>query len=409
MDDKTWTNQGVLSKACLQRPKTRILLIEDDLSYVFLCKRYLRADEVYDHTVISASSMQEALSVCNMDHFDCIVTDYRLPDYSGTEAILKIRELLGDAMPSTIVFTAEGGEDAAADAVRSGATDFLSKRNVNRESLCRAVSNAVQKGALRQSLTERIKELEKTNELLIKRNSEIQRFYHTVSHEVKTPLTAIQEFVSIVHDGLAGDIEDEQKTILNYALESCKQISTQFNDLLELSRFETGKMTVKVSPNSIYDVLDHCVVAATPAAVAKGIDLNIIDQPDLPHVLIESNRIIQVLSNLIGNAIKFTGSGGSVSASCQLSEDGKTLRISVKDTGCGIHSRDLTKIFDRLYQVTPTVRSDVEPGMGLGLSIASEIISLHGSEISVQSRVGKGTTFSFDLETCDESELKNAA
>lgn len=381
------------------RVKTRILLIDDDEAYCFLCKRYLRSDESFQHTVISAGTTSEALAICEVDTFDCIVIDYRLPDMMGTEVIKMLREKMGHTMPPTIVFTADGGEEAAIEAVRSGANDFLAKRNVTQQSLCRAVKNTIEKGMLRKSLMSRVKELEAANQLLIKRNDEIKRFYHTVSHEVKTPLTAIQEFVAIVADGLAGPIEEEQKTILNYALESCDQISTHFNDLLELSRFETGKMTIDLKPCSIHDVFDHCVVAATPAAVAKGITLTVNDQTQLPPVMMQSNRIIQVLSNLINNAVKFTGPGGSVTVDSELSDDNRQLRLSVRDTGCGIPETDTGKVFDRLYQVNPANDQQSGPGMGLGLSIASEIVALHGSALEVESELGVGSVFSFCLKT----------
>lgn len=380
------------------RSESRLLLIDDDPAYVFLCKRYLHADEHFKHTVISASSFTEALSVCTVDEFDCFIVDYCLPDKLGTDALTEFREILGHAMPPAIIFTVDGGEVAAIDAVRSGAADFLAKRDVNQHSLRRAVRNAVQKGMLMRSLLGRVADLEEANEKLRKRNSEIQRFYHTVSHEVKTPLTAIQEFVSIVHDGIAGELEEEQKTILQYALQSCDQIARQFSDLLELSRFETGKMSVKLVPSSLNGVLDHCVVAATPAALEKNITLSVNEDEALPIVLMESSRIIQVVSNLLNNAIKFTHPGGSVSLRCDLVESGSAVKMSVRDTGVGIPKKHLRHIFDRLYQVTPSSDLRDTGGMGLGLSIASEIIELHGGRIEVESTVGKGSTFSFLLK-----------
>ncbi len=401
--------EGAVKDISSGRVKTRILLIDDDAAYVFLCKRYLRSDDTFKHTVVSAGTMHEALKICESDTFDCIVIDYRLPDDTGTEVIKQLRELLGDAMPPTIVFTADGGEEAAIEAVRSGANDFLAKRNVTQESLCRALKNAIEKGMLRKSLTQRVQELEDANQLLRKRNEEIQRFYHTVSHEVKTPLTAIQEFVSIVFDGLAGPIADEQKTILKYALESCDQISSHFNELLELSRFETGKMTVNLAPSSMHDVFDHCIVAATPAALAKGISLSIDEHADLPLVMMQSNRIIQVLSNLINNAIKFTDVDGKVTIESALIDDGKRLRLSVRDTGCGIPAEDTSMVFERLYQVNPANDNQNGPGMGLGLSIASEIVRLHGSSLSVESELGVGSVFSFELPACPAEQLTDAA
>jgi signal transduction histidine kinase len=244
---------------------------------------------------------------------------------------------------------------------------------------------------------ERLKELESANQLLLQRNEEIQRFYHTVSHEVKTPLTAIQEFVAIVCDGLAGEVQEEQKTILNYALESCEQINNQFNDLLELSRFETGKMSVYLEPGSIYEVFDHCVVAATPGASEKGISLTIVDHPNLPDVMMQRDRIIQALSNLINNAVKFTDAGGSVIVSSALSDNGTHLRLCVSDTGCGIAITDHKHVFDRLYQVARSSDLAGASGLGLGLSIVSEIIQLHGSQVEIESTVGQGSQFSFEL------------
>lgn len=388
--------------------RSRILFVDDDEIFLHLCKRYLRSDATTDHIIVSANSIQEALLLFKSDTFDCVIVDYCLPDGSGTEAIDRLRETAGGSMPCTIILTGQSGEQAAIDAVRSGANDFLTKGSLTKAALIRAVNNAIEKNHLRQLHLSRVKELEVANTLLLKRNDEIQRFYHTVSHEVKTPLTAIQEFVSIVYDGLAGDVSEEQKTILQYALQSCDQIKSQFNELLELSRFETGKMQVSLKPSSMYEVLDHCVVPATPSAVAKNIHLLIVDDADLPMVWMQSDRIIQVLSNLIGNALKFTPENGKVTVSIGLIEDGKNLHVSVRDTGCGIPETDIKHIFDRLYQVSPATNHDSKSGMGLGLSIAAQIVELHGSKIEVKSEMGEGSEFSFKLTVCNEAVEQSA-
>ena len=387
-------------KRCIPEKTTwRVLLLDDDEVCLHLFKRYLRADPNVQHAIVSVTSIMEALLAIHHDTFDCIVVDYGLHDGTGTDAIEQCRATLLEKMPSAIVISGQSGEQVAIDAMRSGAIDFLFKDDVNQSSLCRAVNNGVEKTRLRALHFNHVQELEVANSLLRKRNEEIQRFYHTVSHEVKTPLTAIQEFVSIVHDGLAGEVQEKQKTILTYALQSCDQINSQFNELLELSRFETGSMQVELSPCSIYEVFDHCIVAATPRAVASNIELRIDDQPDLPDVLMHSSRIVQVLSNLIGNALKFTPEFGSVVVAARLIKEGKRIKLSVADTGCGIPAEDINRVFDRLYQVTPVSDSENESGMGLGLSIAAQIIELHGSRIDLKSTVGEGSEFSFELET----------
>ena len=388
---------------------SRVLILEDDDIFLHLCRRYLRSDPEVEHIVVSATTIKEALLSFKSDIFDCVVVDYCLPDGTGTDAIIKMRDLIDadKVMPCTIVMTGQEGEQAAIEALRSGASDFIYKGALTKSALCRTVNNGIEKSRLLRLNESRVQELEVANSLLRKRNDEIQRFYHTVSHEVKTPLTAIQEFVSIVHDGLAGEVQDEQKIILDYALQSCDQIKAHFDELLELSRFETGAMQVSLTSSNVYEVFNHCIVAATPNAIKKNIELHVDDQPDLPNVMMQSNRIIQVVSNLIGNALKFTPEHGRVTLSARLTTDGRRLRLSVADTGCGIPEEATKHVFDRLYQVTPASDRENESGMGLGLSIAAQIIELHGSEIELTSTVDVGSEFSFELNVAEP--VKQAA
>lgn len=377
----------------------KILLLDDDEIFLQLCINYLKKSDIINFELVGVNTLKQARRALEMDSFDCVVVDYTLPDGNGVEFISELAEDVGDAMPGTIVLTGDSGGSAAIDAVKAGASDYLQKDEMTKSSLCRSVSNAIQKSQLRMMHLSRVKELETTNETLQKRNEEIQRFYHTVSHEVKTPLTAIQEFVSIVNDGLAGEVSEAQKTILTYALESCDQIKIQFNELLEMSRFETGKMQVILEPSALHEVFNHCIVAATPSATAKKIVLKLENNLDLPLVMMQANRIIQVLSNLIGNAIKFTPEGGRVTVDAQLVDAGDRVRLSVTDTGCGIPVEDCDHIFERLYQVTPGSNLENEGGMGLGLSIASQIVELHGGHIDVASTLGEGSEFYFHLNT----------
>lgn len=399
MKNNIWAGDLAESGGLICANAIHVLIVDCDAERAQRCWHCLTNDKRLHHGVAAVASIDEAITICQSGQIDCLVLHCLSIANDGIKFIEKLRTDLGTKTPPLILHTVDDNEDAVYKAICSGACDVVSIQDNTPSALCRAVSNAVEKGLLERSLTSRVNELERANGLLIKRNTEIQRFYHTVSHEVKTPLTAIREFVSIVHDGLAGELQEEQRTILNYALESCDQITSQFNDLLELSRFETGKMSVELSPQSIYNVFDHCIVAATPSAIAKRISLTIESPSDLPPVLMESNRIIQVLSNLISNAIKFTGVGGKVVVSCDpLIDEGK-LRLSVRDTGCGIPESDVKHVFERLYQVTPASNVEGETGMGLGLCIASEIVNLHGSCIAVDSEPGVGSVFSFELKT----------
>ncbi len=379
-----------------------VLMIDDDGAYRALCQRFLSRDRNVRFKLTGADSAAMALELCVPGQFDCLLIDYRLPDATGTEVLDMLKQRLGEALPPAIILTALGGEAAATEAVRAGASDFLAKRNASSESLGRALRNAAEKGRLLAYNRDKQIELRRVNAELRRSSEEIQRFYHTVAHEVKTPLTAIREFLAIIDDELIGPVTAEQREILGYAIQSCDQLTGHFDDLVSLTRLETGKLTVERVPGSLESVLARCLTAASVAATAKSIALvNNMGSP-LPVVLIDGNRIYQVLANLLNNAIKFTDNGGEVELSSHHDRDAGFLEVNVRDSGPGIDVDHLEGVFERLYQVNPNVHGDNSGGLGLGLSIAQEIMQRHDSRISVSSTPGVGSTFSFRLQTVDE-------
>ena len=218
--------------------------------------------------------------------------------------------------------------------------------------LRQAVTPVVEMGRFHAELTEQNRRLEQTNQELQRRNEELQSYYHTLSHELKTPLTAAREFVSILLDGLAGSLSEAQREYLSLAKESCDQITLSLNDLLDAARLETGKLSIAPQPTAIGHVVTPVVAAMTYTAKGKGISLQHSIAPNLPEVLIDKRRIAQVLINLLSNALKFTPAGGRVDV--QVREDPQrsaALRVSVSDTGRGIPPAELGHIFDRLYQI----------------------------------------------------------
>jgi len=216
--------------------RMRVLLVDDDPAYSALCKRYLKKDPARHFEIHAAASAADAMTRCLEQEYDCLVIDYQLPDSTGTEALDTLRETFSDSLPPAIILTADGGEEAATNAVRAGATDFMSKRDVGVKSLRRVVNNAIDKGTMRRTLHRQNIEIREANLSLKQRNNEIRRFYHTVSHEVKTPLSAVREFISLVNDGVVGSVCKEQTELLNHALESCDQIKRQFDDSIDKTR-----------------------------------------------------------------------------------------------------------------------------------------------------------------------------
>ena len=240
-------------------------------------------------------------------------------------------------------------------------------------------------------------QVERTNADLRRKNDEIQNFYHTLSHELKTPLTSAREFVSIVVDGLAGALNETQREYLRIALESCNQLRVCINDLLDATRLETGKLNIELKSTALGELAQRVVTTLHPAAAGKCIRLACDVERGLPLVELDESRITQVIINLVNNALKFTEEGGEITVSVGASAAKEDfMEVSVRDTGRGIPEQQIERIFDRLFQVKSGDAS-TEQGVGLGLFICRELVRLHGGDIRVESKVGAGSTFTFDL------------
>ncbi len=250
-------------------------------------------------------------------------------------------------------------------------------------------------------------ELESTNEDLIRKNKEIQNFYHTLSHELKTPLTSAREFISIVMDGLPGPLNPKQFEYLSVAKESCNQLRACINDLIDATRIETGKLRLDIKPTALAPLLHRITLAMSRPAEAKNIQIIEKFQAELPEIPLDQHRIIQVVTNLLNNAIKHTPQGGVITLDAsELPSRPEVVRIAVADNGCGIPKNEQEHIFDHLYQIKAGDAA-TEQGIGLGLFLCRELVELHGGTISVESEPGKGTTFSFVLPRNRESLKTN--
>jgi len=232
---------------------------------------------------------------------------------------------------------------------------------------------------------------------LKQKHEELQSFYHTVSHEVKTPLTSAREFASLVLEGLAGPVNDTQRDYLRITQQSCDQMRTCINDMLDVTRLETGKMSVALKQASAGELARRMVTSLMPFAQRKGVHLTCTVRPGTGDILMDEIRISQVISNLLNNALKFTPRGGSISVVVQpAGGESGDIQIIVADNGRGIPREHLPRIFDRLYQVRGSDASS-SMGLGLGLHICHELVRLHNGSIRVESEVGAGSTFRVTL------------
>lgn len=217
-------------------------------------------------------------------------------------------------------------------------------------------------------------------------------FVTTASHELRTPLTSIIMGTRLLLDNVSGDLNDDQKEIVQAIDEDGNQLMSLVNDLLDLSRIESGRMQMDFRRTSIYDVIEACVRPLLDIAENRGIVLFHEVPQDLPPVYIDSNKIKYILNNLITNALKFTDSGGVIKISART--EGDTMKVSVKDTGIGIPEEYHSAIFDKFTQVKSSANKG---GSGLGLAIAKEYIKKHDGDIWVESEPGHGSNFVFTL------------
>jgi len=222
-------------------------------------------------------------------------------------------------------------------------------------------------------------------------------FLSTVSHEIRTPLTAIQSYseVLMARQDAPPEIRSEFLGIIN---REARRLAVLINDLQDLARLEAGRVAIHTGPCAVRQLVDEALETAGILASDKGIHLTTDIPPDLPLVEADAHRMVRVLTNLIGNAVKFTTRGGSITLAARLEprteRDGRgasRIHLTVRDNGRGIPADNLPYVFDRFYRGGAD-DSNVQ-GTGLGLAISKEIVDRHNGEIWVESVVGKGSTF----------------
>ena len=211
-----------------------------------------------------------------------------------------------------------------------------------------------------------------------------------VTHELKTPVSDIRSYLEAIHDGLMQPTQSN----LDSVYEDIILLSRLINDLQLLALADAGELNLVYQPDNIAPVITGAVASVQPRANIKGVSLKVALPETLPPVEIDSQRISQVLYNLLDNALRHTPPGGEITVAAI--EKNGSLEVSVSDNGEGIPEEDLPHMFERFYRVDKS-RAKATGGNGLGLTIAKRLIEAHGGKISVQSELDKGSRFSFTI------------
>jgi signal transduction histidine kinase len=371
----------------------QVLLVEDNASDACLLRAMLSKERQVCFELTHLTHMCEAELRLSKGGVDIVLLDLGLPDGHGIDIVRRARA----ASPAVVMIVLTGFDDEAmvTAALKEGAQDYLIKGQIESRALPQALRHAMERQRMQDET-----DLLRRNEVRLRDD-----FLSHVSHELRSPLTSIYSFNSIIADGLAGPTTPQQDEYLQIILRNVGQLRAMVDDLLELNQERTGKLTVELQSVSVNEAAAYAVDTVRGAAKQKEITLSFLPSAGLPSAYADATRVRQVLTILLDNAVKFTPAGGTVTVEArEYEKDGSMVLVEVSDTGCGIKAEETERIFEHLYQVTDP-GSAGRRGLGLGLHIAKDLVTRQGGRIWVTSVPGKGSRFSFTLPTFSLASL----
>ena len=406
-----------------------VLLAEDNEDHALLAKRALESSGD-DIDVSFAIDGEEALKALKRRSFSMILSDYRLPRRSGLD-LLKDLKRIGADIPLVII-TSQGNEKVAVEAMREGAYDYIVKDQGYLDVLPHVVRRTMEryrskkfKESLDEALRREKETLEQTNLALKKLDRLKSDLVSNVSHELRTPLISIKNAIEIVLVGKAGPVTEDQDRFLRLADRNLDRLSNLINDLLDLAKIESGKMSYDYTHVDLETTFQSAVASIQPLADKKSITMTTEIPADLPPLHADEAKIEQIMINLLGNAIKFSDKGGDVSISASAIPAGEVqdmaggmqgdelapadswIKVTVGDRGRGIAEEDLAHIFEKFAPIRRQPVSN-EEGSGLGLSIARYLVEGHWGRIWAESKLGEGSRFHFAIPLLNDEQLFTA-
>ncbi|MBI4418814.1 MAG: hybrid sensor histidine kinase/response regulator [Ignavibacteriales bacterium] len=361
-----------------------ILVVDDTEDNLDLLEFALKRKPV---EMIRANSGMECLNIARDRQPDVILLDIQMPEMDGFETLKRLRENPVTAKIPVIFLTAQRKEPESIErGLLMGVDEYLTKPIDTDELLVRTKTLV------------RIKRME----------AELERtkadFMAMLVHDLRSPLAGIKDVIEFFREleKTGGSLTADYFTLLAASQESAERMLQLINNLLDLSKFEAGKITLNKEPLPIRKIVDKAAKQMDFQFRQRNIALQLNVRDDLPIVTVDGGKIGQVLMNLLSNSLKFAGSGGKVTVSVEATEERfdnqmqRVLAVSVMDTGMGIPQEEIAGIFQR-YKQASTAKRVRQKGTGLGLAICKLIVEAHGGTIGVTSEVGKSTTFRFTL------------
>ncbi len=362
VDDEPWIRMGILR-----------ILKNFSVDYPFM-------DDTYSFECIEAETGEIAVGILDSQEIDIILLDNKLPGMEGIEVLDYIKKKEYKIM--VMMITSYASLDLAVKATERGAYNFVPKPFTPDE-LRSAMRNLVKKLFL-QRMTEKMHDAGKKIRF---------QFLSVLSHELKSPINAIEGYLNIMRDKQAGDKIDNYKTMIERSLERIKGMRSLIFDMLDLTRIESGKKTRNLAKTDICEIAKIAIDTSELMAIQKNIKINT-DFPEEAILEADHSEIEIVFNNLISNAIKYNVEDGKVNVF--IKDDSQNITIVVEDTGIGMNQEDIEKLFNEFVRIKNEKTKNIT-GSGLGLSITKKIVHLYGGEIKTESKEGKGTKFTITL------------
>ena len=377
----------------------RVFLADDDQDDYVLTREMLRDIQGYRVELDWSPFYKDALAAVERNQHDLYLFDYRLGESDGLELL---REALSKGCKAPIVLLT-GHEDWEIDvqAMKAGAADYLVKGNLNTKLLERSVRYTLERKQAAEKLKAYAAEIERKNAELAealrvaREATELKsQFLANVSHEIRTPMNGVLGMTGLLRDS---QLSEEQRDWAETAYRSAENLLVIIDSLLDISKIEAGKLELESAQMQPAAVTEEVVKLFSPRARAKGLDLgSVVCQEARLMLTGDAARLRQVLTNLVGNAIKFTESG-RVSISIRpytWRENGLKLLFEVTDTGIGVPEEARSRLFQPFVQADGSITRKYG-GTGLGLAISRQLVELMGGDIGVESRPGSGSRFWF--------------